>query len=1312
MIIYNKNGVVFLDTVVDDSSFLYNEICGSEYVRLDFSLTEYAEIPLGAYIIHRDVQYTLHEAPTIEMVSQEEYKITATFEAPAKQLEQYSLRNYVDKRVDFMLTAKPAEHVGMVLEALRVRDKAWAIGNCIDAAEKTITYSYVSCMEALQMIADAFDTEWEIIDHTINLGKVEHLNDAPLRLSYGKDFGLNPGVGRANLGEARISAVYPQGTDRNINASTYGNPTLLLPKNQLIGYDGYRFDDELGYDKSNAVLYSTDIWGTCVYSASSSGVEAEGVLDCTEIYPQREGTVTNVVVRNADSNLYDIQDNTIPDSLDYQAVIIPGNELSIVFQTGMLAGKEFGASYIHNGATDSTKRLFQIRPQEHDGVMMPGGNYIPQVGDKYAVFGVALPESYLADNDTKTGASWDMLRKCVKHLYEAEKPQYSFTGELSSKWVRQQYSSVSPYLRIGAVISFGRVAFQQEATLVRIESIKQYINTPYAVELSFGDRVIPTPYKIASKTIESRRSVEISRIASQTAMQINAVKQNAVAPPPVNDTVPFANDLTGVIEATPEEFTYRPSAGNKSIRDASAVIRRIKGNSLVLNQLATFKDNWSENGLTCVKEGNTIHLYGTVTEAFSYDTCRLTNYLSQGLKRDGRKYLISMNAPDGVAYGINGYTIKDTKPHFWSDKADSVWYGYISIKIPVGTTVDYVFSDPQIIDLTRMFDTGNEPTTIDDFYTRISKDIDINTYNEGEIISMIVNAIETTGFNQWDERWELGALATNTGGPVANHERGRSVNFFDVIPNATYYCATIAPTTTNSSGTVGSMLVWWYDSSRTMIKYEDITNKTRVAPSNARYAKICTYGGDVNAIFNGGVNINLSHSGVRNGEYEPYKRNIRLLPEIYKYFPDGMNGIGDVYDEINSENAVTRIGRINLGTLNWEGTSHNRLYAANISDGKEHKKVNIITHKYPYMGSVLGVAGTTFEDKSLFNYYNANNLQNALRIYIKDTSYSDVTAFKEGIQGVYLYYELAEPKITPITEPIQLDYVVDDFGTEKAVAFGNSAPFRADIVYQFNAEGRIRDNSRNIERVESTITTRLIPSQTAMLGLPNKVMTWDGNKTLMSLPIAEDIDHWDLEESVLGTIPTSQQVREYVKSVTDNLTPSQSATLESSNRVMVWNGDYAMTSLPIVANFAQWGAGAIPTGQQVIDYISAIKGSLAAGLTPKETLTIPANGQELIGPNKVYEITTASSTAYDVGLKIITTSGVDAAADNEWRIRIDTRTGFSGRIVFEPLAGYSIRWAYSDVSGPLTAPNIADGYIWDIQFRMIGRTLLGSYKKY
>ena len=36
------------------------------------------------------------------------------------------------------------------------------------------------------MIADAFETEWEVIGKTINLRKVEYFKDNPLPLSYGR----------------------------------------------------------------------------------------------------------------------------------------------------------------------------------------------------------------------------------------------------------------------------------------------------------------------------------------------------------------------------------------------------------------------------------------------------------------------------------------------------------------------------------------------------------------------------------------------------------------------------------------------------------------------------------------------------------------------------------------------------------------------------------------------------------------------------------------------------------------------------------------------------------------------------------------------------------------------------------------------------------------------------------------------------------------------------------------------------------------------------------------------------------------------
>ena len=94
-------------------------------------------------------------------------------------------------------------------------------------------------------------------------------------------------------------------------------------------------------------------------------------------------------------------------------------------------------------------------------------------------------------------------------------------------------------------------------------------------------------------------------------------------------------------------------------------------------------------------------------------------------------------------------------------------------------------------------------------------------------------------------------------------------------------------------------------------------------------------------------------------------------------------------------------------------------------------------------------------------------------LYLYDEEFkesTDVEAFKLSLSGVYLCYELASPVVMKITTPMQLDYWVEDFGTEEATSNDDmTAPFRAEVVYQFNAIDRIRDNERNIERLEAII---------------------------------------------------------------------------------------------------------------------------------------------------------------------------------------------------------------------------------------------------
>lgn len=522
------------------------------------------------------------------------------------------------------------------------------------------------------------------------------------------------------------------------------------------------------------------------------------------------------------------------------------------------------------------------------------------------------------------------------------------------------------------------------------------------------------------------------------------------------EKIDMAKDLTGVIEATPEEFNFRPSAGDKSIRDESAVIRSIKGNILVWNSLIkdySVKTFGTGSRMTFeFQNGEAVGTYKSAGLGYIYDRSKLTvnhKYIL-GFTIDSNKacdVAIGTYATQSFkkehSSGKNSYfaiisTDRLTEP-LWGVVPDDTWV--------VGDTV--IFSKIVYVDLTKMFGTGNEPSTIEEFYACIPQGIDIYSYNEGQIINNNVEGIKTVGFNQWDEEWILGPT----------EEYIVSKNFCKAIPNTDYYVF--------MGDSDGQINLNWYDSSYKAIR-TDYSWKQRKfkSPERASFFKLRFFA-DYGITYKHDICINLSHSGVRNGEYEPYKENYRALPDIKKYFPDGMKSAGSVYDEITSEKAIQRVGVVDLGSLEWRIVSgHDSLFAVKLpkSNGNHSStKSNILCTKY-----------NTLNANSVFSEELGIGLDSTSLLSIYDTQYTDATSFKTAMSGVLLYYELAEPIETPLEEPIQLDYVVEDWGTEEAISDEPSAPFKADIVYQFNAEGRIRDNSRNIEILENT-TVKSIP---------------------------------------------------------------------------------------------------------------------------------------------------------------------------------------------------------------------------------------------
>lgn len=488
MIIYNNLGYRVLDVEVDDNSYRNRVIMGDHSLTLYYSLPEHVEIPVGAYCEFQGEKFTLERPENFKMKHKRLFEYTVIFEAPEAKAKIWKFRNPVDGRLKFSLTAKPIEHLQMFVDNMNRRDTGWTVGDCVDGVETLIAYDHDFCIAALQKQASQFNTEYEFVGKRVSLKKVEYNKSAPLPLSYGRGNGFKSGVGRSNTGDTPpIEILFVQGGTDNIDPSKYGSSELKLPAGQTLAYDGEHFENEAGFVKANARNYVVDESGLSIrrYDKQLSSL-AEDSLDCSEIYPKRVGTVSSVVVVDAGNNFYDIIDTGIPSTLNYEECLIEGETMTIIFQSGMLAGREFEVKYYHEAVKNKAARRFEIVPAELDGQTMPNATFAPKAGDKYAVFKCMLPDSYIRDDETKTGASWDMFCAAVKYLFDNEEQKFTFTGELDGIWSKKDWLNIGGRIKLGGYILFSDEQFQKDGVLVRITGVKDYINKPYSpvIELS------------------------------------------------------------------------------------------------------------------------------------------------------------------------------------------------------------------------------------------------------------------------------------------------------------------------------------------------------------------------------------------------------------------------------------------------------------------------------------------------------------------------------------------------------------------------------------------------------------------------------------------------------------------------------------------------------------------------------------------------------------------------------------------------------------------------------------------------------------
>lgn len=488
---FRHNGRNVAQVFITDQSFWHEQIMDDNPLYLYFSATEFLEIPLGATCQLMGETFTLYTPPKIVKINNNHFEYSVQMYPPQALLKRLKFKNTNDHTLNFPLTATPQIHLQMLVENLNAFDENWRVGSVVFSDEKLISYNFASCQDALNIIAETFKTEWQIIGKTIHLGKVKHWESDPLPLSYGRGNGFVSGVSKTGETQA-VTRLYVQGGNRNIDPSTYRSKTLLLPKE-------YEF-------QHNGTTYQTDPHGHFVQVKNSPFAHNEAHLDLSDIYPQRKLVVSQVTQKNG---VYFITDNTIEPELDFEQYQIKGEKLSVYFESGMLSGREFDANYNH------PKRAFELITKDEDGTTMPNEIFSPQAGDKFAVFGMMLPQAYIENRTTKSGASFELLQKATEHLEAHKQGQFVFKGELDGIWAKKNWENIGGKIVLGGVVLFSDEQFHPEPEPIRIVSIKRFVTNPHSPVIELSNE----PISAKGQTSIVQRMEEQKQITQQAQAQ-------------------------------------------------------------------------------------------------------------------------------------------------------------------------------------------------------------------------------------------------------------------------------------------------------------------------------------------------------------------------------------------------------------------------------------------------------------------------------------------------------------------------------------------------------------------------------------------------------------------------------------------------------------------------------------------------------------------------------------------------------------------------------------------------------------------------
>lgn len=562
--------------------------------------------------------------------------------------------------------------------------------------------------------------------------------------------------------------------------------------------------------------------------------------------------------------------------------------------------------------------------------------------------------------------------------------------------------------------------------------------TKVAEDRTAAETAAQTAQSIADSLPEDYTTA-VAKIAENTAEIANVKLTDKELQRRVNALFDMGNGVTHKFE-TDSETAYQKTVptGGKLMS-----VKSVGGRSIVWNQLVKTNTDFS-NTITDTRTFFMLKLMtfgsnGTVKEQ------KILIWNSNEIKSVKNSFIFKITADgntvsirhDGEKQDIRIYENATTQTI-----TNHTYYLSINIKSADPSTVGGLqCNNLMLIDLTQMFGSGNEPTSVEEFEKIFPADY--YPYNADEIVSAGTESVVEQGKNLFDytDKTHYGANISKVENGVI-YTKGLTTTVLNVptIAGNKYTLSfKIKSNTTNQGGLrwslqKGKNISYAHDSSliKSEVGFAANTEYQAVVPfvADTDFVSLCTI---VGMVYD--VQLELGDTAT---DYSPFYQTEHPIPEAIKALPGYGWSAGTAKNYVDYENKkyYQCVGSVDLGTLNWVAGDSGKVgfQTSQVTGQKLTKNYNILPNiicsKYlaktqNAMWGKTSVTGIT-TNASVDGY-----------VYVNDASYTDATTFKQAMQGVILYYELEKPIVTDISTMIP-----DDFLRNIEVEAGGSVTFK------------------------------------------------------------------------------------------------------------------------------------------------------------------------------------------------------------------------------------------------------------------------------